>query len=711
MSEAKSDVSKFLSLSRLASKIISEKLFWTGTFDQYLKIVAENPLASESAHQRLYRSVMVHGSKPNSWLGIDHQHYNLFDDPIEDGKDAIFGLDLHLAKLVAKLRAAAERRGQEDRFLLLHGPVGSSKSTITRLLKKNLCWFTSIDEGQLYTHSWVVDSGDTEGHLILGLMDAISGHEAACPVHEDPFMLLPIDARREIQDFLNAQVLSKYGKGTDFPEDKYIEIKGTPCPFCRQAYSAFLAREHGDWRRVLERHLKIKRLIFSEEDRIGIGSFRPKDEKNQDSTEISGDINYRKIAQIGSESDPRAFNFDGESQVSNRGLFYIEEVCKLDKAFLYDFLGLTQEHEIKPKRFRVMTIDAVHIGSTNNPEFEKLLNDDTMEAFRDRTTRIDIPYIIRVSDEEKIYDRIYNSRNKLYNKGKHILAPHTNHVASMFAVATRVEDPENVAISLMQKVKAYDGHRISGITEQKIRELAESSLSEGMKVAVSPRYVQDMIGSARVTFDSPCVTPYMVLEALEKGLSNNSLVKGNSRIEAYKTLLSKIRQELDDMIREELQEVIGGDKDALTELWENYLKNLIAYVEKEKVYNEHTHEQQPPNERLMREIEGQIKIDDKQKDEFRSKIMRNIGAFAARNRKFDWQSDQELRNALRRKLFNDRKDWINLSKLNTGVMSKEDQGKLNVIKQRLITDFGYCSYCADVVLSVSSSVFSSGGNK
>jgi len=66
-----------------------------------------------------------------------------------------------------------------------------------------------------------------------------------------------------------------------------------------------------------------------------------KDEKNQDSTELTGDINYRKIAEYGSDSDPRAFNFDGESTCQSRIVEFVE-VRKLDVAFLYDLLGASQ---------------------------------------------------------------------------------------------------------------------------------------------------------------------------------------------------------------------------------------------------------------------------------------------------------------------------------------------------------------------------------
>ena len=126
--------------------------------------------------------------------------------------------------------------------------------------------------------------------------------------------------------------------------------------------------------------IKVYRLILSEQDRIGIGTFQPKDEKNQDSTELTGDINYRKIAEYGSDSDPRAFNFDGELNIANRGLVEFIEVLKLDVAFLYDLLGASQEHKIKPKKFAQTDIDEVILGHTNEPEYRRLQNNEFMEA-------------------------------------------------------------------------------------------------------------------------------------------------------------------------------------------------------------------------------------------------------------------------------------------------------------------------------------------
>ena len=142
-------------------------------------------------------------------------------------------------------------------------------------------------------------------------------------------------------------------------------------------------------------------MILSEKDRVGIGTFQPKDEKNQDATELTGDINYRKIAEYGSDSDPRAFNFDGEFNISNRGIIEFVEVLKLDVAFLYDLLGASQEHRIKPKKFAQTDIDEVIIGHTNEPEYRRLQNNEFMEALRDRTVKIDVPYVTTLDERSE----------------------------------------------------------------------------------------------------------------------------------------------------------------------------------------------------------------------------------------------------------------------------------------------------------------------
>ncbi|MCP4679775.1 MAG: serine protein kinase, partial [Deltaproteobacteria bacterium] len=190
-----------------------------------------------------------------------------------------------------------------------------------------------------------------------------------CPMHEDPLHVIPLEFRNAVMGQLNK----------DRPPGEHVVIKGELCPACRFIYRQLMKQYLGDWTQIIK-HVRVRRLILSEKDRVGIGTFQPKDEKNQDSTELTGDLNYRKIAEYGSDSDPRAFNFDGELNIANRGLVEFIEILKLDVAFLYDLLTASQEHKIKPKKFAQTDIDEVILGHTNEPEYRKLLHNEYMEA-------------------------------------------------------------------------------------------------------------------------------------------------------------------------------------------------------------------------------------------------------------------------------------------------------------------------------------------
>jgi len=372
-----------------------QQLNWEGTFSDYLEIVKKKPKVTRSAFQRLYEVILSYGTEEHEEYKEKLIKYKFFDDPVDNGKDAVYGLERALMKFVNLFKSAAKGYGTEKRVFLLHGPVGSSKSTIVRLLKKGLEAYSRTEDGALYSFAWKVV--DEEGEEIY----------ADCPMHEEPLHLIPEDFRTEVMEKLNQ------GKDSD---EHHVTIQGELCPFCRQTYLEKSQQYNGDWTSIIK-DIKVKRILLSEKDRVGIGTFQPKDEKNQDSTELTGDINYRKIALYGSDSDPRAFNFDGELNIANRGLVEFIEVLKLDVAFLYDLLGASQEHKIKPKKFAQTDIDEVIIGHTNEPEYKKLQSNEFMEALRDRTVKIDVPYITKLSDEIKVYEKDYNKESI---KGKHI---------------------------------------------------------------------------------------------------------------------------------------------------------------------------------------------------------------------------------------------------------------------------------------------------
>lgn len=667
-----------------------QDLQWRGPFSSYLALVEDNPKICRSAFQRIYDMIMSFGSTDYAEYKKKITRYKFFDDPIENGKDAVYGSDIHLMKLVNAFQSAARRYGTEKRILLLHGPVGSAKSTVVRMLKKGVEYYSRKPEGALYSFRWVKkELNDTRN--IFG-----TAQEIRSPMHEDPLLLVPAEARREILREINKKL----------PEDEWIVMEGDLCPASRYIYRELMAHYNGDWEKVMN-HVVVERIVLSEQDRIGIGTFQPKDEKNQDSTELTGDINYRKIAEYGSDSDPRAFNFDGEFNIANRGVIEFVEVLKLDVAFLYDLLGASQEHKIKPKKFAQTDIDEVIIGHTNEPEYRKLQSNEYMEALRDRTVKVDMPYITKLTEEIKIYEKDYGKEKV---RGKHV-APHTLEMAAMWAVLTRLEEPKKAQLTLMQKLKLYDGKTLPGFTEDNVKELRKEARREGMD-GISPRYIQDKISNALVNATGAgAINPFMVLNELESGLKHHPLIKGEEQRKRFIELLAVVKEEYEDIVKNEVQRAICADEEAITRLCSNYIDNVKAYTQKERVRNKFTGRDEEPDERLMRSIEDKIDIPESRKDDFRREIMNYIGALSLEGKQFNYKTNERLHKALELKLFEDQKDSIKLTSLVSSVVDKETQEKIDVVKARLIKNYGYNDQSATDVLNYVASIFARGDIK
>ena len=674
-------------LDQLRTRIdltVYQKLNWEGSFADYLDRVLEHPAVTRTAYQRLYDMVLSHGTEEVYENKEKVVRYKFFTDFAAAHGDGIYGLDRSLVQLVNTFKSAALGYGTERRVILLHGPVGSAKSTIARLLKIGIEEYSRTDPGQLFSFAWKNEDGTWTKD----------------PMHGEPLQLVPEEHRADILAMLNAEC--------DQSTKTYpIRIKGDLCPFSRYEHSHRLAKYDGDWTKMLANEVKVYRLILSEKDRVGIGTFQPKDEKNQDSTELTGDINYRKIAEYGSDSDPRAFNFDGELNIANRGIVEFIEVLKLDVAFLYDLLGASQEHKIKPKKFAQTDIDEVILGHTNEPEYRRLQSNEFMEALRDRTVKIDVPYVTRLTDEVRIYEKDFNADKVI---GKHI-APHTIEVAAMWAILTRLATPKHASLSLLQKMKLYNGKTLPGFTEDNVVELKRETPAEGM-TGISPRYIQDKISNALVAHpDEDNINPFMVMKELEDGLRHHALIKDDEQMRSFKEMLTTVREEYEDLVKNEVQRAIAADEEALTRLCGNYIDNVKAYTQREKVRNRFTGAYDDPDERLMRSVEEKIDIPDGRKDDFRREIMNYIGALAVDGKKFDYKTNERLQKALELKLFEDQKDTIKLTSLVSNVVDRATQEKIDVVKSRLIRNHGYNESSATDVLNFVASIFARGQTK
>lgn len=633
MGERKPDISELLESHRRER----ERLAWEGTFRDYFELVLQNPNICKLSHARICDMILAAGvEKINEGSRDEIVRYKFFSHEL-------FGIEESIAKIVEYFKSAAQRLEVRKRILLLMGPVGGGKSTIVTLLKRGLEQWTRTDEGAVY---------------------AIKD----CPMHEEPLHLIPVELRPEIE--------KHYG----------IYIEGELCPQCRYNLEHVYHGRHED--------VRVHRIVFSEKDRIGIGTFAPSDPKSQDITELTGSIDLSTIGEVGVESDPRAYRFDGELNIANRGLMEFVEMLKVDEKFLYSLLTLSQEQSIKTGRFAMIYADEVIISHTNENEYLAFVANKRSEALQDRIIMIKVPYNLRVSQEERIYDKLLKQSDALRNV--HI-APNTLKVAAMFAVMTRLEEPKRANIDIVKKMKLYDGEEVEGFKSKDVRELKEEATREGMD-GISPRYIINRLSSALVRDDAKCITPIDALRAIKDGFEQHTGITPEQR-ERYMNLVALARKEYDEIAKNEVQRAfVYSFEEMAKSLCDNYLDNVEAYCNKEKIKDPITEEEMEPDEKLMRSIEEQIGISENAKNAFRQEILIRISTYARKGKTFDYRSHERLKEAIEKKIFSDLKDVVKIT-TSSKTPDPDQLRRINEVIDRLITQHGYCTYCANELLS------------
>ena len=417
-------------------------LVWNGTLEDYISMVIKDPSVHVNTHSRILNMIESAGVKKDDEGDIEE--YEFFTDDL-------FGVDESLDELMSYLRAAAAGSEVSRRILLLYGPTSSGKSQLAVLLKRGLEEYSKTELGRTFCLS---DS----------------------PMFEDPLCAIPNALRPEFE--------KEYG----------IKISGQLSPLM----TLILEEEYeGNFLK-----LPVKRFFFSEQSRVGIGTFVPSDKKSQDVSELVGSMDLSKIGEYGSESDPRAYRFDGELNIANRGIMEFVEMLKVDQKFLYVLLTLAQEKNIKTGRFPFIYADEFLLAHTNETEYKRFLAKDEMEALHDRIIVIKVPYNLSVDNEVKIYEKLINQASF---EGTHI-APYTLYCAAMFAVLSRLKDSKHEGLSVMSKMRLYNKEDVEGFSQGDVPMLKKEFEQEGMG-GISPRYIINRISSTLAEDNSDCITP------------------------------------------------------------------------------------------------------------------------------------------------------------------------------------------------------------
>ncbi|GEO26110.1 hypothetical protein AAC03nite_18950 [Alicyclobacillus acidoterrestris] len=338
------------------------------------------------------------------------------------------------------------------------------------------------------------------------------------------------------------------------------------------------------------------------------------------------------------------------------------------------------------------------VAHTNEAEYRSFVANKKNEALQSRMIVMPVPYNLRVEDEIKIYDKLVQQSDL---KDVHI-APHALRTAAIFSILTRLKESKKQGVDLLKKLYLYNGQTVEGMKDADLKELQTEFADEGMS-GLDPRYIINRISTALIRRDTQCINALDVLRAIKDGLDQHASISAEDR-ERLLNFVAVARKEYDEMAKTEVQKafVYSFEESAKT-LLDNYLDNVEAYCNWQKLKDPLTGEELDPDERLMRSIEEQIGISENAKRAFREEILIRISTYARRGRKFDYHSHERLREAIEKKLFADLKDVVKIT-TSSKTPDETQLKKINEVTARLIDEHGYCPSCANELLRYTGSL-------
>ena len=631
---------KFLNLIEKQRSTKKEEKF-KGTLIDYVELVQSNPSIAKLAHRRLYDAIISKGLNPMQ--DDDPRKRKIFNNDsikiYDYFKDEFFGMENVIQKLMRFMKGAALRGEESRQVLLLMGPVGAGKSALTEHIKRAL-------EGEKYYH----------------LKDD--------PQKGEPLQLVPRSLRKDFESMLN------------------VKIEGDISPIAR--YKLF-----EDYDGKYE-NFEVVESTFSQRGRRGIASVPPMDANSQDVSVLIGSEDISKLDRY-SEDDPRVLNLTGAFNVGNRGLVELIEVFKNEIEFLHTIITATQEKRVPaPGKHDMIFFDGVILAHCNEGEWNRFKSEHTNEAILDRVVKINVPYILELDQEAKIYKKIL-SRSDF---DAHI-APHTIKVASMFSVMSRLKQSQKC--DLLTKMKIYNGEEViekGRVKKIDINDLREEHREEGMN-GISTRFIMKSIDHALCESDKGCVTPIGVMNSITK-MVKEQIIDTDFRERCLEIIQQTVREEYLSILETEIAKAfITAYEEQAQALFDTYLDNAEAYTTQTKMKDSVTKEERSADEKYMKSIEEVIGITGSAKSGFRSDVTAYMFAKMRRGEKVDFKSYEPLKEAIESYLINSVKDMARIV-TKSKTRDDEQQKKFSDMIQTLIDDYGYNEESAEEILTYAS---------
>jgi len=570
------------------------------TLSEYLEACRDEPLMYASAAERILAAIgepeFVDTSK-DSRLGRMFMNRTIRTYP---AFREFYGMEETIERIVSFFRHAAQGLEERKQILYLLGPVGGGKSSLAERLKALM-----------------------EVHPIYVLK---AGDEVS-PVFESPLGLFDPDT-------LGEEIQKRYG----VPRRR---LTGLMSPWALKRLDEF----NGDISRF-----KVIKVRPSRLRQIAIAKTEPGDENNQDISSLVGKVDIRRLETL-SQADPDAYSYSGGLNRANQGVLEFVEMFKAPIKMLHPLLTATQEgNYVGTENIGAIPFTGVILAHSNESEWQTFKTNKNNEAFIDRIYVIKVPYCLRVTEEQHIYEKLISS-SELSDAA---CAPGTLEMLARFSVLSRLREHANS--NAFSKMRVYDGESLREV-DPRARSMQEykdaAGVDEGMD-GISTRFAFKVL-AATFNHDTTEVSadPVHLMYVLEQSLRREQLPA-----ETEKKYLEFIKTELApryaEFIGHEIQKAyLESYHDYGQNLFDRYIDYADAWIEDQDFKDAET------GQLLNRELLNQelTKIEKPagiaNPKDFRNEVVK----FALRSRAQhggrnpSWTSYEKLREVIERRMF------------------------------------------------------------
>jgi serine protein kinase len=641
------------------------------SFDEYLALVVEDPYKylRDSAHYVL-DAIESFGNYDVSIRGQIQRRYKLFDQEFTISKTPVVGQE-KVQNQFTQVLTSFVRSGKTNKLVVLHGPNGSAKSSFVRALFEGLENYSHTADGHIFHFSWIfpVESFEKTGMGISTKREAEStvaganqsyakldpqkvGAVVRSELHENPIFLIPKSERRSLfQDWLSKCKSPKTKENLLSLQDTFLN--GELSHKNALIFEALLNDYNGDFRKIL-RHVRVERLYLSKRFRKGIVSVEPQFGVDASIRQVTLD---RSMANLPPALQSlNLFQLEGDLVDGNRGLIEFNDFLKRPLEHFKYLLGTCETGTVNLSHV-VAFLDTLFIATTDERHLEAFREHPEYPSFKSRLEFIKVPYLLRWSEEEKIY-----SETAKRAVGPKELMPHTTRVLALWAVLSRLKKPllKNKSTTLtrilenmppLAKARLYDSGEIpEKLTDEERREL-RSHLEELIDEQQSQPYYEGLLGpsarelkaviqSAAQNDQFLTLGPTSIFSELRKIVKRPMdfeylRLEPNHGYHAFEELIDVVNQEWLNWVDREMRLCLELQNDAqFIENLNKYMNHVTHHIRSEKVKNRITGKNEDPDQDLMIDFENQVGASG-DIEEFRKNLISRLGAWSIENSSFD----------------------------------------------------------------------------